>query len=528
MKTIVLSRKERRRRERSETKYQQRGREGEATQLPARRRWRLAQIALLLCFTAAVATALISSGRTGPAAAPSPGLALTEDNTIVQIFLGGQNPPPEILQVAKATADWNRGKLNPKGTEMWVPPSQEFWLPNRKATVRAVHLQAGDKLLQNDGTLLTCAGTAVRPIISDEEFAKLYSRVHGEDASVPMGEPGMNLSKVTRTFQNKVSEVYQVFYGSSNPPRDMSPQTVSSKELEALSHEVNEGDGGSVFVTAEHPYYVLNKAKFVPVKALEAGDLFRDFKGNELVFHGARRFMAKPDDPFTVYNFEVANQHTYFAGKEGVLVHNMCSAGVQKYASVFETLLKKPQAIFDTATEELLALLKNDRALAETDYIDAVSYATLRKANQGAHMPRPMPWRDQHNYVPDPRLVEEAKAHRVEKGLLTREGMNRNVAVAKVKVNGETKFLAEANQPFADGSGSLHSEEALGIRIDRLRQQGNTVTVEELFTERIPCNEVGGCKKVIARQMEGANVFFWTTGNAGKSKVEDLISIYGL
>ena len=34
-----------------------------------------------------------------------------------------------------------------------------------------------------------------------------------------------------------------------------------------------------------------------------------------------------------VYNFEVEGTHNYFAGKDGVLVHNMSDKGDSKFAS---------------------------------------------------------------------------------------------------------------------------------------------------------------------------------------------------
>jgi hypothetical protein len=510
--------------ERIESKEQRQSRASAALPLESRSRWRIPHILLFVLIAASVVTAVVASVRTFTMKeAP---LAMPVGDNIVQIFLGVPPTQPEIMQVAKSTADWHNGKLNPAGTEMWVSPTQEFWIPSRKATVRAPHLRAGDKLLQQDGKVVTCTAAFVRPIISDDEFVSAYRRIHGVDASIPIGEPGMHLSKVTKTFQNKKDEVYQIYYGSGQPPQDLSPQAVTNNELDELSRQVSEGEGGSVFVTAEHPYYVVNKSKFVPVKKLEVGDRFRDFKGNELEFRGKRRFISKDGEPFKVYNFEVADQHTYFAGKESILVHNLCSEGVERMASIFEAYLKKAGNDFAKAGEDLMAHMLKDKALCEMDYIDAASYATLRKANGGLKLPRPNPWRYQDNFVPDPRLVESAKAYRVEKALLTPEGMNRNVAVAKVKINGETKFLAEANQPFAGGS--LHSEEVLAGQINELRRSGKTVQVEELFTERIPCTETGGCRKVIASEMNGANVFFWTTGMASKSKAADLALIYGL
>ncbi len=337
MNRAALPRKERRRLERIESKEQRQGRASAALPLESRSRWRIPHILLFVLIAASVVTAVVASVRTFTTKeAP---LAMPEGNNIVQIFLGVPPTQPEIMQVAKSTADWQNGKLNPAGTEMWVSPTQEFWIPSRKATVRAAHLQAGDKLLQQDGKVVTCTAALIRPIISDNEFVTAYHRIHGTDASVPIGEPGMHLSKVTQTFLHKVNEVYQIYYGSGKPPQDLSPVTISSSELDALSRKVNEGEG-SVFVTAQHPYYVLNKSKFVQVGALEVGDRFRNFKGDEVEFHGKRRFVARIDDPFTVYNLEVANQHTYFAGNDAIWVHNDCPWPVEKAISAYRVLLE--------------------------------------------------------------------------------------------------------------------------------------------------------------------------------------------
>ncbi len=531
MNTATLPRKERRRLKRIERKKTFREQKnGTESTTKKKNRWGVAFATFLAILAVSATTAaVIASNRSTPAsetkaiAQPSPQL---RGDYIVQVFVGSPPSKQEILKVAKATADWHRGKMNPAGTEMWVSPSQQFWVSNRNATVTAANLKPGDRLLQHDGTAQFCTGVLLRPIVSDNDFAAAYQAIHGSNASVPIGEPGMYLSKVTETFERETQELYQIFYGSVTAPSDLSPLTLSSKELEARSREVNSGAGGSVFVTGEHPYYVLNKAKFVPVKELEPGDRFRDVGGNQLAYHGRRLIRSKPGDPFKVYNIEVADNHTYFAGKEGVWAHNLCSAGMWRMAVRFDDLVEKVG--IDEAAKRILAIVRKDKKMNEVDYVDVASYINLRKASGGNPMPRPQPWRHQDDFTPDPRMVEEARAYRVEKGLLNQASMNRNVAVAKVKVDGEVIFLKEANQPFPGGGGSLHSEEALAIQIRELRQQGKQVEVEELFTERIPCTETGGCRRVITSEMSGANVFFWTTGSTSKSKAADLATIYGL
>lgn len=424
MNTATLDRKERRRLERIERKEQLRARKnGEATpQKRSRNCVGILTATFAILFVGALAAAVVIPGQSTPAddakavsTKPTPASAPRGDY-IVQVFVGSPPNNPEITEVAKSTADWHRGKMNASGTEMWIAPTQQFWVSNRNQTVVAANLKPGDKLLQQDGTAQMCTGILLRPIVSDNDFIAAYQAIHGADASVPLGEPGMYVSTVTETFERETEELYQIFYGTGKLPDDLSPLTLSSAELEARSRAINEGEGGSAFVTDEHPYYVLNKAKFAPVKELERGDRFRDFDGNELVYHGRRLIRSNPGDPFKVYNIEVSDNHTYFAGKEAIWVHNLCSEGMQRMAAAFETLVTK-KGINDAA-EEILDLVRNDRTMNEIDYVDIASYINLRKAGGGTSMPRPQPWRHQDDFTPDPRLVEEARAYRVEKGLI--------------------------------------------------------------------------------------------------------------
>lgn len=73
--------------------------------------------------------------------------------------------------------------------------------------------------------------------------------------------------------------------------------------------------------TAEHPFYVVGKG-FVPAKDLQVGDNCLLANGKEAIIN--RLEVEHLSEPETTYNFEVADFHTYFVGKQGVLVHNTC------------------------------------------------------------------------------------------------------------------------------------------------------------------------------------------------------------
>jgi hypothetical protein len=123
--------------------------------------------------------------------------------------------------------------------------------------------------------------------------------------------------------------------------------------------------------------------------------------------------------------------------------------------------------------------------------------------------------------VPDGRLAARAKAFRERNGLLNRADLaGRNVAVAKIEVNGKEGFIEKASLNGA------HSEQLIEGRVLQLRAAGHDVKVKEIYSERIPCN-ANGCTAAINRSMPGANVFFHTK-NHGDRAASDLLRAYGL
>ncbi len=88
------------------------------------------------------------------------------------------------------------------------------------------------------------------------------------------------------------------------------------REAAALVGVLTE-DGRTIATTPEHPFWV-NGSGFVSAKELSSGDRLQDARGRLVPVVNTTAQKARA----TVYNFEVANTHTYFAGSAGWWVHN--------------------------------------------------------------------------------------------------------------------------------------------------------------------------------------------------------------
>ena len=77
-----------------------------------------------------------------------------------------------------------------------------------------------------------------------------------------------------------------------------------------------------ILATPGHPLHVKGKG-WVQAFDLEPGDLVTRKDGKLATVYGI--WYIYSENPVTVYNFEVADFHTYFVGDDSLLVHNMCA-----------------------------------------------------------------------------------------------------------------------------------------------------------------------------------------------------------
>ncbi|MFT9078474.1 polymorphic toxin-type HINT domain-containing protein [Ethanoligenens sp.] len=130
--------------------------------------------------------------------------------------------------------------------------------------------------------VLTAAGTI--PI----EEIKTGDLVYSEDPET--GKTG--LKRVVRTYVHETYELVHVHVGNEE-----------------------------IKTTREHPFWVIKKG-WVGAGELKPGDILKLESGKAQPVQSIS--VEKLGTPVAVYNFEVADWHTYFVGNNNILVHNTC------------------------------------------------------------------------------------------------------------------------------------------------------------------------------------------------------------
>ena len=77
-----------------------------------------------------------------------------------------------------------------------------------------------------------------------------------------------------------------------------------------------------ITTTVNHPFWVDNN-RWKSASELKFGDKVKNNFG--VLVNVLHVEIVQTDTPIFVYNFEVAEWHTYFVGDSSILVHNMCA-----------------------------------------------------------------------------------------------------------------------------------------------------------------------------------------------------------
>jgi len=164
------------------------------------------------------------------------------------------------------TVGWDR---------VMTPASNDQWVPNR-ATFP-------------DGTTIYVCFKAGTQIFAKEGSKPIEQIIVGDSVySYNIEKNIIELSKVVKSFERKTQEIYELTT-----------------------------DNQKIYVTAEHPFYVVGNG-WVKVKDLKDGAVLKTKDGS--IEHVTSSVLEK--HPETVYNIEVEGNHNYFVTNSNILVHN--------------------------------------------------------------------------------------------------------------------------------------------------------------------------------------------------------------
>jgi hypothetical protein len=115
--------------------------------------------------------------------------------------------------------------------------------------------------------------------------------------------------------------------------------------LYTVSYQTEAQQMHTVTTTALHPFWVVELSRFVNANDLEAGEHFLLADDTKAAFVSETVADAPDGGVFTTFNLEVADFHTYFAGVDGIFVHN----GSSQVDALADALLSLHRSIRESA-----------------------------------------------------------------------------------------------------------------------------------------------------------------------------------
>jgi hypothetical protein len=167
-------------------------------------------------------------------------------------------------------------------------------------------------------------------------------------------------SPVLETYQNRAPEVWRIAYD-----HDRNATTPDA----------------TLTASAGHPVWVEERHEFVPTKDLQPGEHLRLAAGGGTVPVSSLTRQSAPPGGIPVFNLAVAEHHTYFAGKGGVWVHNLCAETFERFGSKFDVVLEKQlekgishEDAWKNALDSILQTLNKDKELKWLEKNEIMGY----------------------------------------------------------------------------------------------------------------------------------------------------------
>ncbi len=172
----------------------------------------------------------------------------------------------------------------------WVLTAMDAWEYRKEIWECTKAFSAGAaEFSRNNGTVyhvcfikgtLVCMKEGLRPIETIKEGDSVFSYNFEKDI--------VELNRVAKTFERKTQEIYEITTNA-----------------------------GKIMVTAEHPFYVVDKG-WIKVKDLQTGYILKTKNNSKEHITN----IVRNERPETVFNIEVEGNHNYFVTRDLILVHN--------------------------------------------------------------------------------------------------------------------------------------------------------------------------------------------------------------
>lgn len=247
----------------------------------------------------------------------APAVGVSATNAFWRIT--GWAAQPQNQMLVGETVTFTAGVLNP-GPEDISPGSGSDELGRVSRQVIKKALGSAERFLwKNLSGLCFVAGTKIHTGSGDKNIEDIQA---GDSVwsfkQLVIDSSGIcQLKRVVRVYRNHVSKLVRVNVGNDQ--------------------------GHTILTTTEHPFFV--KGQWIEAGKLKAGDPLKTLNGFDCEVVSIQKLDTSD---VQVFNFEVEENHNYFVGEDGVLVHNNCD---EKWLSA--TYLYGKHVLFGSANREL-------------------------------------------------------------------------------------------------------------------------------------------------------------------------------
>ena len=149
--------------------------------------------------------------------------------------------------------------------------------------------------------------------------------------------------------------------------REVNRYIIKDKQTNAIS---------VINATPNHPFYVINKHKFIPISKISLSDSLVTLSNHPayLMFSSSNDFSPKTGSKKNklthVYNIEIEKKHIYFISKLNILVHNPCES-LKKYYNLLKGRgIIQEYNVDNTPCMRIMLKRKDIGLLSESDNIN--------------------------------------------------------------------------------------------------------------------------------------------------------------